>query len=156
MKPPTDHKIIMSRLKREGDCIVYDGHRLKEGYGQFTTFGVVWRAHRYFYTYYKGAIPKGLLVRHTCDNPPCVLPSHLVLGTDADNNRDMMERGRYRGGWTQQPTCKKGHERSTENTFVNKKTGQRQCRVCRKLNKKNKKSKTLDLTKISNRGIIDT
>ena len=146
---PTTHKIIMSRLKREGDCVVYVGSKTQDGYGQFTSFGVHWRANRYFYTYYKGDIPEGLLVRHTCDNPPCVLPSHLVLGTDADNNIDMMERGRYRGGRKLEATCKKGHERSTENTFINKNTGQRQCRVCRKLNKINKQQENTRFDNLS-------
>ena len=132
MTPPTTHRTILSRVEEEGGCWVYNGSRTQDGYGQFTTFGVHWRAHRYFYTYFNGDIPKGLLVRHTCDNPPCVLPSHLLLGTDADNNRDMMERGRYNGGLRPEPNCRKGHERNTENTFVNNKTGQRQCRVCRK------------------------
>jgi hypothetical protein len=132
----TTHDDIMARLKSEGDCVVYVGTRNKDGYGQFTTQGQFWRANRYFYSYFVGPIPKGKLIRHTCDNPPCVLPSHLILGTDADNNRDMMERGRYNGGRLPEPTCKKGHERTEENTYVNKKTGQRQCRVCRKNNRK--------------------
>jgi hypothetical protein len=42
-------------------------------------------------------IPEGLVIRHTCDNPPCMRPSHLMLGTIADNARDAMERGRIVG-----------------------------------------------------------
>src|SRR5688572_11551852 len=52
------------------------------------------RAHRIVYQLTNGPIPAGLVVRHKCDNPACCNPSHLLLGTAADNNRDAIERNR--------------------------------------------------------------
>lgn len=68
-----------------------------QGYGMYKADkGIAHKAHRVSYQIHVGPIPEGQLVRHTCDVRNCVQPSHLVTGTDADNNRDMMKRGRNR------------------------------------------------------------
>jgi hypothetical protein len=64
------------------------------GYGYWRTNRKVVYAHRWSYEHHNGPIPAGYLIRHTCDNPPCVNPAHLLIGTDADNRRDCTERGR--------------------------------------------------------------
>ena len=83
-----------SKVDRSGDCWEFRGTILTSGYGQVKVRQKKWRAHRFAWVATHGPIPDGLLVRHRCDNPPCVKPAHLELGTHADNMRDKMERGR--------------------------------------------------------------
>lgn len=68
----------------------------RRGYGLISHKGVYQSAHRLSYTIFKGAINKGLVVRHTCDQPACVNPDHLILGTMKDNAVDRETRGRGR------------------------------------------------------------
>lgn len=68
------------------------------GYGVFELDDKTCGAHRVSFELFKGPIPAGKLVMHTCDNRGCVRPSHLKPGTSLDNNRDMMAKGRYRLG----------------------------------------------------------
>jgi len=54
-------------------------------------------AHRLAWIFFRGDIPKGMLVCHSCDVPQCVNPEHLFLGTNADNMHDMRDKGRRKG-----------------------------------------------------------
>lgn len=92
----------VSVLKSEDECWHWKGARNGSGYGSFRVpeIGrVTVSAHRVAYFLYKEEWPDDeLLVRHKCDNPICVNPHHLELGTHVDNGRDMVERGRGRNG----------------------------------------------------------
>jgi hypothetical protein len=70
-----------------------------DGYGIITIRGEhrQERVSRYSYKLFKGSIPKGLYVCHKCDNPGCVKPSHLFLGTSKDNMEDAVWKGRHVG-----------------------------------------------------------
>ncbi len=79
------------------DCIEYEGARFRYGYGQLPRpLGGTRYAHRAVMIEHHVPIA-GMIVRHRCDNPPCINPEHLTVGTQADNVRDMMERGGHRG-----------------------------------------------------------
>ena len=80
----------------EGCWIWSGGRRGTPGleYGAIRVNGVVWGTHRLAYTIVIGPIPAGLYVCHTCDNPLCVNPGHLWVGTHLDNMRDKARKGR--------------------------------------------------------------
>jgi hypothetical protein len=77
--------------KIESECWEWAGTRFSYGYGRVGQSG----AHRIMWASSNGRpVPEGMCVRHTCDNPPCVNPAHLVLGTHAENMADKVRRGR--------------------------------------------------------------
>ena len=78
-------------------CWLWGGAQTALGYGKVLARGKLRTAHREAFEAKNGeGSAKGMVVRHTCDTPLCVNPSHLLSGTQADNVRDKVERGRHR------------------------------------------------------------
>lgn len=100
----------------EDECWEWSGARNGKGYGQFGLNGKSTSTHRISYTIHHGEIPDGMIICHLCNNPPCVNPRHLYLGTAHDNMRQAVNEGRLA---PQRKThCKNGHEFTPENTII--------------------------------------
>lgn len=80
------------------ECWIYTAGKDPDGYGIFYQKGSSIRAHRYAWIITNGEISNDLNVLHTCDNPSCVNPKHLFLGTVADNNLDKVLKNRQPKG----------------------------------------------------------
>ena len=83
-------------IKQEG-CWGWKGSIIRNNYGTVKYENKNLFSHRVSWIIYKGEIPKGMLVCHSCDNPICTNPEHLFLGTYKDNMQDMIKKGR--AGW---------------------------------------------------------
>lgn len=104
-----DHSTHLEAVTRIGwnvterGCWEWAGWINDKGYGEYTTrVGDLktgeFLAHRLAYIAWTGPIPSGMLIRHRCDNPPCINPAHLETGTQADNMNDAKVRGRTARG----------------------------------------------------------
>lgn len=81
----------------ETGCWLWLGHLNPSGYGRFSMTSGKELAHRYSYKLFVGEISSGMQINHRCDNPSCVNPDHLYQGTQKENVKDCIDRGRFKG-----------------------------------------------------------
>jgi hypothetical protein len=94
---PADVRFWLSVTKSDG-CWEWSKCRGVSGYGRIQINQKSVEAHRFSYEMHYGPIPEGMCVCHHCDNPACVRPDHLFLGTHGDNANDKINKGRQPAG----------------------------------------------------------
>lgn len=132
----SDQTRFLTKVIQSGSCWRWTGAKSvgpseSKTRPMFKFRGTANNAARVSYVLFHETDPGSLLVCHECDNPMCVNPTHLFLGTHQDNVDDMVRKGRRQ--WKRATHCKHGHEFSEQNTLHVKKDGRtyQQCATCK-------------------------
>ena len=130
---------VLPRIDMTGGpdaCWEWTGARTKAGYGLVSSEGRRRYVHRLVACGMTGRmLVPDEVVRHSCDNPPCCNPAHLLVGDQSQNIRDCVDRGRHFSPGREMTHCKRGHEFTPENTYEH--DGKRHCRECRRQHNQN-------------------
>ena len=92
---PTPEERFWGKVDKTDGCWLWTAGTNINGYGRLSVNRIAILAHRYSWALHNGEIPKGMCVMHKCDNPPCVNPDHLEMGSQQDNLKDMLSKGRH-------------------------------------------------------------
>lgn len=136
-----DIERFWSKVLKGESCWEWSGPQFPNGYGRFNARGWDYSilAHRAVYQLSVGSIPDGMVIMHLCDNRLCVRPDHLRAGTQAENIRDMLSKGRGgRTGPKPRAQCGRGHG---PDWYVHPRTARRVCRPCRNVRSREARKK---------------
>ena len=118
MRPGIHERMAKKMAVAESGCIEWTGATTSAGYGQIWHSGRVQLAHRVAWELAAGRTAEGSVICHRCDNPLCVNPDHLFAGTQRDNVRDMVPKGRASGGTIKVPDEAISEIRARYRTFT--------------------------------------
>lgn len=122
VRPPMER--FMNKVMKTNTCWIWLG-ATSHGYGRFREVNTTVLAHRWMYEQIHGSIGS-LFCCHSCDNPSCVNPNHMFIGTPKDNMIDKANKGRHHN--SKVTHCPRGHEYTEDNTYTN--NGRRNCKIC--------------------------
>jgi hypothetical protein len=133
---------LNSKLTINGDCWEWEGYRDKNGYGEIWFGNANYRIPRIVCHLTQGMpLDSKNQVRHTCDNPSCFNPEHLVQGSAMDNRRDSQKRRRFNGNkGFRKDHFKCGHPFISEN--IRPIHGSRECKICANKRDRDRRKKT--------------
>lgn len=127
-------KLIRKGTINHAGCFEWHGWRNYYNYGETSYRNKMWMVPRLAWHLWRGPIPEGIRVLHTCDNPACFNCNHLFLGTPYENTMDMVRKGRHHYSPSRKTHCRQGHEFTPENTYrAPSRPNKRACKECSRL-----------------------